>query len=254
MLLALTRPVPRSIESCELTHLDRQPIDLQRAAAQHDSYRSALEELGCTVEELPRLDDMPDSVFVEDTAVVLDELAIITRPGAASRRGETATMAEALGRRRTLVRIEAPATLDGGDVLTIGRQIFVGRSARTSAAGVAQLRDAVAPFGYSVESVALSGCLHLKSAATLIAPDTLLINPAWVEGALFGRLQTISVDPGEPFAANALVVGSIVLYPAAFPETAARMEKRGISLRSIDASELAKAEGGLTCCSILLSG
>jgi dimethylargininase len=241
MLLALTRPVPRSIEWCELTHLERQPIDLQRAIAQHDSYRYALQVLGCSVEELPRLDEMPDSVFVEDTAVVLDEIAILTRPGAASRRGETPTIAEALRHRRTMVRMAAPATLDGGDVLTIGRQIFVGLSARTSAAGIAQLREAVASFGYVVQSVQLSGCLHLKSAVTLIGPDTLLLNPSWVEAAVFGPLQTICVDPSEPFAANALLIGATVLYPSAFPATAARMERRGIRLRFIDASELAKA-------------
>lgn len=252
MLLALTRPVPASIGECELTHLDRQPIDMARAVAQHASYLTALEALGCTIEELPRLDQMPDSVFVEDTAVVLDEIAIVTRPGAISRRGETATVAKALAHHRTVVTIEAPAMLDGGDVLTVGQQIYVGQSGRSNAAGFEQLRSAVARFGYRVDPVPLAGCLHLKSAATLVAPDTVLINPAWVEAGAFGALETMAVDPGEPFASNALLVGSRVLYPAAFTKTAARMEKRGITLRVLEAGELGKAEGGLTCCSILL--
>ncbi len=254
MLIALIRPVPRSIGNCELTHLDRQPIDIARATAQHDSYRNALESLGCSLEVLPALDEMPDSVFVEDTAIVLDEIAIITRPGALSRRAETATIADALALRRRIVAIEAPGTLDGGDVLVAGRQIFAGISGRSNAAGVAQLRDAVAPFGYRIEPAPVSGCLHLKSAATRVGPDTVLLNPEWVERSVFGKLETIVIDRSEPFAANALLVDSTVLYPAAFPETARRMESRGIALKAIDASELAKAEGGLTCCSILFRG
>jgi dimethylargininase len=251
MLIALIRPVPRSIGNCELTHLARQPIDLARARAQHDSYCNALESLGCSLEVLPALDEMPDSVFVEDTAIVLDEIAIITRPGALSRRAETATVAEALSLRRRIVAIAAPGTLDGGDVLVVGRLIIAGMSGRSNAAGVAQLQDAVAPFGYRVEPAPVSGCLHLKSAATRVTPDAILFNPQWVERSVFGKLETIATDPSEPFAANALVVDSTILYPAAFPETARRMESRGLALKVIDASELAKAEGGLTCCSIL---
>jgi dimethylargininase len=252
MLLALTRPVPQSIGDCELTHLDRQSIDMSGAVAQHSAYVEVLKRHGCTIEELPRLDDMPDSVFVEDTAVVLDEIAIITRPGALSRRGETTTVADALAVRRPLARIEAPATLDGGDVLVAGRRIFVGLSGRSNAAGITQLRSLVRPFGYRVDGVDLRDCLHLKSAATLIAPDLLLLNPQWAAPASFGELKTLAIDDTEPFAANALLLGSTLLYPAAFPATAARIEREGLRVETIDASELAKAEGGLTCCSILL--
>ena len=202
---------------------------------------------------LPAEADLPDCVFVEDTAVVVDELAVITRPGAVSRRAETAAVAEVLAQRRPLVRIEAPGTLDGGDVLRVGRRVFVGLTGRTNEDGVAQLRGALAPFGYTVTVVAVEGCLHLKSAVTQVAPDTVLLNRAWVDSSTFAELETIDVDPAEPSAANTLMVDGAALVAAAYPRTAARLAKAGLLLVRLDMSELAKAEGALTCCSILLN-
>ncbi len=195
---------------------------------------------------------MPDAVFVEDTAIVLDEVAVITRPGAASRRPETASIARALEPYRELRFIEAPATIDGGDVLHVGRALFVGLTSRSSKEGIAQLRELVAPFGYSVTGVPVTGCLHLKTAVTQIAPDALLINPAYVDPGAF-NMQYIEVDPSEPFGGNAVLINEKVIYPAAFPRTRRRMEQAGISVRTVDASELAKAEGGVTCCSLLFT-
>ena len=195
MLVALTREVSPSLARCELTHLAREPIDVARAVAQHAAYEAALAGLGCTLVRLRAEPDLPDAVFVEDTAVVLDELAVVTRPGAESRRAETASVARALGSYRTLRRIEPPGTLDGGDVLVAGRRVFVGRSRRSDPAGVAGLRGHLEPLGYAVESVALGDCLHLKSAATLVAPDTLLANPSWTDPGAFRGLAVIEVDP-----------------------------------------------------------
>ena len=251
--IALTREVSPAIGDCELTHLVRQPIDLDRARAQHRSYEEALRGLGCRVERLPAKPELPDAVFVEDTALVVDELAVITRPGAPSRQPETESTSEALAAYRRIAVIPPPGTLDGGDVLRVGHQVFVGRSTRSNGAGVDSVRGILAPFGYTVSSVDLEGCLHLKSAATEVAPGTVLVNPAWVDKAAFGATRLIEVDPEEPFAANALRIGRSVLYPTAFPRTRRRLEDCGLEVVAVDLSELAKAEGAVTCCSIVFS-
>ena len=250
-LIALTRDVSPTLRDCELTHLARERIDLDRARAQHRAYERALAALGCQIERLPAEPDLPDAVFVEDTAVVFDELAVITRPGAASRRPETSSMAVALSAYRRLAAIAAPGTLDGGDVLRLGHQVFVGRSSRSNDAGVEGLRSALQPWDYSVTGVDLHGCLHLKSAATAVGPATLLLNPAWLEPRAFGAPRVIEVDPDEPMAANGLWLGDAVLYGSAFPRTARRLESCGINVVAVDVSELAKAEGAVTCCSIV---
>jgi dimethylargininase len=252
-MLALTREISPAIVSCELTHLDRTPIDLTRARAEHEAYETALRECGCTVQRLPADATMADSVFIEDTAVVLDELAIITRPGAPSRRGEIAAVREALREHRVLRELTAPATLDGGDVLRIGRRLLVGVGPRSNDEGRRQLAALVAPYGYDVEAVPFAGCLHLKTAATLVADDTVVFNPEWVDSAALGVAHAIAVDPAEPFAANAVRLGDVVIYPAEFPRTRAKLEAAGVRVRTVPAGELARAEGGVTCCSLLVS-
>ncbi len=254
MLIALTRPVSPTIGECELTHLEREPIYHARAVEQHSHYEEALTAAGCVVRRLPPLPDFPDSVFVEDTAVVLPELAIRMRPGAESRRPEVESVAEALRRYRPVAFIEAPGTIDGGDVLRIGSTIFVGESGRTDRHGVRQLEELVSPHGYVVKSVPVSGCLHLKSAVTRVAEDLLLINPSWVAPPEFEGLGRIEVHPDEPFAANALLIGGSVIYSQAFVKTAERLELRGIEVRRVEIEELAKAEGAVTCCSIVFEG
>jgi dimethylargininase len=250
-LIALTRPVPESLTRCELTHLSRVPIDLHAARAQHAEYERALEALGCEVRPLPAADDHPDSVFVEDAAIVLDELAIITRPGAISRRGETMAIAAELSRYRRLQWISEPATLDGGDVLRLDRTLYVGVGSRTNEAAVAQLLEIVQPFDYDVRAVRVTACLHLKSAVTELAVDLVLLNPDWVDPTTFANQRQIEVDPLEPAAANVLRIGDTVLCSASYERTRRRIEAVGIRHHSIDGSELAKAEGGLTCCSLI---
>lgn len=248
-MIAITRDVSPSIQNAELTHIDRVRIDYERAAAQHRMYREALVSLGYEVIVLPADPAHPDCVFVEDTAIVLDDLAVITRPGAESRRGETPAIAEALRPYRRLVQIEAPATIDGGDVLVLNDCIYVGMSSRSNASAVEQLR---ALTGREVVPVDVHGALHLKTAITRVSHDTLLVNPEWVDLAPFRSWQLIEVDPAEPFAGNALLLGEVVLYANAFPKTRARLEAHGIEVRTVDADELAKAEGGVTCCSLLV--
>jgi dimethylargininase len=251
-VLALTREVSPAIGDCELTHLTRQPIDFETAARQHQSYERCLTDLGCRVCRLPGGRDLPDAVFIEDTAVVLDEVAVITRPGAPSRRAETAAVAEALRPHRPLVTIESPGTLDGGDVLRVGRSVYAGLSSRSNLDGIRQLAGHLAPFGYGVCMVEVSGVLHLKSAVTEVAERTLLINRDWVRPEAFPGLDLVAVDPSEPFGGNALRVGRTVIYPSNFPRTRSVLEARGIAVHAVDASELAKAEGGVTCCSLIL--
>jgi dimethylargininase len=255
MLIALTRGVSGALARCELTHLAREPIDLERARAQHAEYEAALGRLGACVRRIAGNDSLPDSVFIEDTAVVLDELAVIMRPGAASRRGEVEAVAATLREFRPLAWMREPGTMDGGDVLRVGRTLYVGLSSRTNAAGVEQLRKAVAPFGYAVQGVEVGGCLHLKSAVTEVGEGVLLGNAAWVSPAVFGGAEWIDVDAREVYAANAVRVGGAwgaVIYPEHFPRTAERLERRGIRVERVPCDELAKAEGAVTCCSILL--
>jgi dimethylargininase len=252
MTIALTRDVSPAIAQCELTHLTRTTIDPEIARAQHASYERCLEEAGCKVHRVDTDSEMPDSVFIEDTAVVLDELAVVARPGASSRRAETRAVADAIARYRPVRHLEAPATLDGGDVLRVGRTVFVGRSTRTNHAGVEQLRRILCPLGYEVRMTDVRGCLHLKSAVTAVSDETLLVNPAWVLTAELAGFDLIEVDPSEPFGANALRLSDRVLHGLAFPRTRERLERRGVRVCSVDMSELAKAEGAVTCCSILI--
>ena len=252
-LIALTRGISPAITRCELTHLAREPVDLAAARAQHAAYERCLAELGCDVRRVDSAEEFPDGVFIEDTAVVLDEVAVVTRPGAESRRGEPAAVAEALAAFRPLLHISAPGTLEGGDVLRVGRTLFVGRSTRTNDAGIAQLREHLAPYGYAVRAVPVRGCLHLKTAVTAVADDLLLLNPAWVDAGEFPGFEVIEVDPAEPFAANVVRIGADVIHPAEHTRTRERLERRGIAVRTVPAGELAKAEGGVTCSSLIFN-
>ena len=254
MRIAITRQVSPQIGQCELTHLERQVIDVELARRQHHQYEEALAALGCQVHCLPVEPNLPDSVFVEDTAVVLDEMAIITRPGADSRKPETASIARALEPYRQLYTITAPGTVDGGDVLCLGKTIYVGLSTRSNQPAVDQMMVFLKPYGYIVKGVNVSGCLHLKSAVTQVADNTLLINPEWVEMEIFKGMYFIEVDPSEPYGANALLIGNNIIYPSSYPRTRRRLEDYGLSVKTVDVSELIKAEGAVTCCSLVFKG
>jgi dimethylargininase len=251
VLVALTREVSPSLGNCELVHLPRVTIDVERARLEHDAYERALADAGCAVERLPAGADIPDSVFIEDVAVVFDELAVITRPGAESRRAETAAVAQALGRYRDLHTLAAPATLDGGDVLVVGRTVFVGQSVRTNRDGIEQLGHILDRHDYTVVGVRIAGCLHLKSAATAVGDNLLLINPRWVSRDALPGADFVDVHPDEPYAANALKIGDTVLYACTFARTRERLEREGVIVRTVEVAELAKAEGAVTCCSLV---
>ncbi|NQU49101.1 MAG: dimethylargininase [Planctomycetes bacterium] len=250
--VAITREVSRSIRDCQLTHLARHPIDLERARRQHIGYITALTESGWEVHNLPEEPELPDSVFVEDTAVVLDGLAVLTHPGSESRRPEVKSIATALSTLLPVASISSSAILDGGDVLVAGRRVFVGMSSRSNHAGAAELAELVKPLGYEVEAVTVTSCLHLKSAVTAIDSDTLLINPKWVSPNLFEGYKHVEVHPDESDGANCVDLGGTVLYGDAYPKTKRRIQAAGFDVTAIAMDELAKAEGAATCCSLLI--
>jgi len=250
---ALTQDVSPALARCELTFLEREPIDAARASAQHRAYGDALAALGLDVVRLPADPAFPDSCFVEDVAVVVDEVAVMTSPGAPSRRGELPAVEAALARDRTIARIAPPARLDGGDVMVVGRRVFVGRSPRTDPAGAAALGAALRPYGYEVIAVPVTGALHLKTAVTPLDAGTLLVNPAWLDAAPLAGFDLVPVDPGEPFAANVLSVAGRVIAHSGFPRTLDVLDARGYALLPVDVSEFLKAEAGVTCKSIVYS-
>ncbi len=251
MMFAITRGVSPAIDRCELTHIDREPIDFSRACAQHRQYVEALRGLGIQVLALPVEPDLPDSVFVEDAALVLDECAIMTNPGARSRRPELESIEAALTPYRKILHVQAPGTIDGGDILVVGKTVFVGVTTRSNGNAIGQLTVMLEPLGYEVRPVPVTGCLHLKSGVTQVADDTLLLNPDWVSSAYFPGLNFLEVDPAEPGAANAVLVGGAIIFPTAFPGTLKILKSAGITAVTVDADELAKAEGAVTCCSLL---
>ena len=251
MLTAITRDLNENMGNCELTFLPRVKINAGLALEQHQQYQSALSSLGCEIVTVPTESGLADSVFIEDTAIVLDEIAVMCLPGAESRRAEVAGVGDVLQQYRTLASIQPPGTLDGGDLLRVGKVIYAGLSSRSNRSGIEQLRCIVADYGFSVETVETTKCLHLKSAVSEVAPDTLLINPNWINKSAFANYELIDVDEEEPHAANALRVGSSVIYPSSFPRTMENLAQRGINVTPIDLSELQKAEGAVTCCSLV---
>jgi len=251
MLTAITRAVSSSLENCELSFIERKPIDMEKARAQHHAYEALLAKLGARVVSLPEVKDLPDSMFVEDPAIVLDEVAVICSLGTETRRKERVSLATALERYRKLAHIKLPGTLEGGDVLRIERKIFVGLTQRTNAEGIRQLAVVAAQYGYDLTAVPVTGCLHLKSAVTYLGRNTLLGNREWFHWKRFEGFDWIDVDPAEPHAGNALVLGATVIFPTSFPKTRARIEAKGLRVEPLDISELQKAESGLTCSSLL---
>jgi dimethylargininase len=252
MRLAITRDVSPRFNECEITHIERTPIDVSVARSQHHNYVQAIKEIGFAVLELPSEPNLPDSVFVEDTAIVLPEVALITNPGADSRKPETESVAQALRPYRPLVFIESPGSLDGGDVLVLGKKIFVGLSTRSNTDAVEQMNQLLGNYGYKTQAVETQDCLHLKTAVTRVDGKTLLINRKWVDAESFDGFELIDVDESEPFAGNCLPLGDSIIFPVAFPKTAAKLKQRGYKIKPVVVDELAKAEGAVTCCSLII--
>jgi len=255
MIRAFTRPPSRRLSHCELTYLTAEPIDFDLASVQHRDYENALRWAGADVIRLPRLDPYPDSVFVEDSAIVLDDLVLITRPAMSSRRGEAAEMAADLASYSSLNNMQR-GRLDGGDVLRVGQCLYVGQSTRTDRGGLKELRRQLEPKDWKVKPVSVSACLHLKTAVTLIeakgnGQSTLVLNPDWVDCSQLPDLPRVVADSREPFGANVLAIADRVIVPASSPRTSESLAKQGFNLLEVDIGEFEKAEAGLSCMSLI---
>lgn len=250
MRLALTREVSSSLAACEVTFVERAPIDVGRATLQHHTYTDRLRAHGLTVLRLPARHHLPDAVFVEDPVIVLDDVAVALRSGAPSRRAEVDSIVPVLDAIREVRRIVEPGTVDGGDVLRIGRTLFVGLSTRTNAEGIRQLGAALLPFDYHVVPVPIRDCLHLKSGCTFLGREVIL-NPAWVEPTVFRGYPAVHVPDSEPGAADVLLLEDAILMADSFPRTAELVCTLGHAVETIDVSEFQKAEAGVTCLSVL---
>ena len=226
--------------------------DISLAINQHKKYVSALESLGVEVDVLPPLLGMPDACFVEDTAVVTEEIAVITYPGAASRAGETGSIEVILSQYKTSARIKGEcATIDGGDVLLIGDTFFVGMSARTNKAGMDALASILAPYNrYKFVPVEVSDGLHLKSSVTQIAPDKIFITKELAEQPVFTAYKKVIVPRGEEYAANTLLVNETLIMSEGFPKSIQACKEEGCRVFVLDMSEYRKMDGALTCLSL----
>lgn len=252
-MIALTHIPSPNMQAGERTHVPRATIDFALATAQHAEYCRLLAECGAHAVTLDANVSLPDSTFIEDTAVVLDEVAILAPLGSPSRRPEQAAIEPALEEHRELVRIHLPATIDGGDVLRVGRRLLVGQSSRTNAAGIAALTVIARRHDYRVTPVPLRGCLHLKTACTALPDGHLIVNRAWIDEAALAGFELVDIPPGEPWAANVALIGETVLLAKAHRKTAELIQRLGFAVRTADLSEFAKAEGGTTCLSLLIS-
>jgi len=238
------------IQECELTFIASEPIDFAKAAKQHQNYCTMIEKCGALVIILNDNLLLPDSVFIEDPIIIFDEVAVLTSMGVESRRKELSTLKNFFRQYRYVEQISLPARIEGGDVLKVGRNIFVGRSPRTNDHGILALRNIIKPFGYAVIPVNVTGCLHLKTGCTALDEKTILINPDWIDTTPFVGYTTIETLPDEPFGANILPIGETICMNTAYPKTVERVRSLGYTIEETDISEFVKAEAGLTCMSV----
>ena len=250
-MIAITREPSPQMSACELTFVHRAPIDFGLARQQHAAYCDCLQTLGVEVTRLPTDELLPDCCFVEDMAIVFDEVALVGRPHL-SRLAEQPRIAEELAKHRPLKSFSPAAKIEGGDVLVIGDTVLVGRSSRTNLVGIHQLEQFVKPMGLAVRAVDVTGCLHLKTACTAIDEQTLLINPNWIAADSLSGFQLIEVPAAEPFAANTVPIAGSLLAARSAPDTASLLRSRGRDVITLDISEFQKAEAGLSCLSLLV--
>ncbi len=250
---AVVGSVSRNINQCELTYRQREHIDYFKARAQLNEYSQALRTLNVDVIEAEAVDCYPDCCFVQDTAVVLDEICVIASMGASSRVGEVRSMETVLSRFRRIRRIMPPATLDGGDVIQLGRQIFVGASRRTNARGITRFKELVEPYGYKLTPVDVNGGLHLTTGCGIVNDETVIVNPRWLDADAFKGLRRLQVAEDEPWAANTIRVESTVCVEQHAPKTLDQIQPYISNVLTLDISEFRKAEGSLSCLSLIFN-
>ena len=256
-MIALTRGIPATFAQATTAVPADPPIDVARARTQHDAYRRALRAIGLEVVTLPADDRFPDGCFVEDCAVLAGGVALITRPGAPSRRGEVDAIEDALVRivgDAAVHRMEAPATLDGGDCLRVGRTLFIGASARTNAEGIARATAVFAPHGIRVVAVPMPSrdVLHLKCVCSPLGDDRVLLAEGTLPASTFDGFGVVTIPASEAYAANCLAYDGPAIVAEGFPETLSILRGEGLRVTPLDTSEIHKADGALTCLSILV--
>ncbi|GAB4187974.1 MAG: arginine deiminase family protein [Calditrichia bacterium] len=244
---AILRIPPLTCDQGLTTHYEKN-IDINLLKFQHATYLSTLQSLNIQLEVLPALEKYPDSYFVEDTAIILPELIILTNPGAQERRGEVIHMAPILNKYRSCKSIIAPGTLDGGDIIVAEKKIFAGESNRTNKEGIAQLQKHVQPLGYEVFTIPVKEGLHLKSGANYLGDHIFISTPALSD--FFSEYTVILTEPNEEYSANCLHINGTLLFPEGYPKTAEKCIKEGFRLQLLDVSEIRKMDGGLTCMSL----
>ncbi|MBI4705242.1 MAG: dimethylargininase [Deltaproteobacteria bacterium] len=253
MLVAIVREPGAALPRCDLVHRAREPIDVALAVRQHRAYCARLVELGVRAIALAPESELADAAFVEDVLVVLDEAAVVARPASEARRAEVERVTDAVRPYRRVLHIDAPGTLEGGDVLPVGDVVYLGLSTRTNLEGYRQLERLLLPYGYRIEPVEVARCLHLKTGCSFLGRGTVLVNPNWVALPATGRLERIEVHPDEPYAANALRVGETVLMADSCPRTVQGVRERGFAVVTVEVAELMKAEAGPSCLSVLFA-
>ena len=244
----LRTPGPNFAEGLTTASLGKP--DCRLLLEQHRAYARALSDLGLEIEILEPLPNFPDAYFVEDVAVITSEIAVITRPGALARRGEEEAMVEVLARHRPIARIQSPGTLDGGDVLMVGRTVLVGLSDRTNANGAAQLIGILAPLGFECLTIPVGEGLHFKSSVTWVGGNRLLVSQSFAERPDLSSYDLLVVGPDEEYASNTLLVNGTLITPKGFPDTLAKLKTLGIPVVELDTTEARKMDGGLTCMSL----
>jgi dimethylargininase len=249
--IALTRGISAGIDRCEVSFIDRVAIDLQKMKQQHRAYEEMLRSMGYEVIQIPADDSCPDCCFIEDTALLLDEIAVITYPGSVARRGEVPGVVPTIEKYRKTLRIEPPATLEGGDVLRIGRNLYVGLTQRTNPEGVDALRTLVAPYCYKVTAVPTPGALHMKSVCTAADDRTIVADPRRVDVSPLRDYDMIEIAPEEWMGGDLLPINGTLWMIEGFPKLKSALEARGFNVRTLNMSEFLKAEAGLTCLSLL---
>jgi dimethylargininase len=233
-----------------LTTSEEGPPDFELAERQHRAYVDAMVDLGLEIVELGVLEGFPDAYFVEDTAIVGDTFAVLARPGAIERRGEEETIAAALSEFRTIDRIEAPGTVDGGDILEIGDHYLIGVSDRTNEEGAAQLGRILSAHEKSWQAMAVGSGLHLKSSIAALDDETVLVTAEYVDRPEIARWRKVTTEPGEEYAANCVRVNDALLVAAGYSRTAEKIEAYAQKLVVLDVSEARKMDGGLSCMSL----
>jgi dimethylargininase len=248
---AITRGVSSRIAACQLTYRSREEVNYEKATSQLESYVELLRRWDVDLMPVAASDSYPDCCFVQDTAVVLDEVCVIASMGASTRLGEVSEVEKLLAPFRKVRRIFAPATLDGGDVVQFGKRLFVGLSTRTNARGIAALASIVEAFGYTVVPVSVNGGLHLTTGCGIVNDETVLLNPRWLDASAFKGLRQLHVSEEEPWAANTIRVEDAVCLESEAPSTMDLVGPYAGSIDTLDISEFRKAEGSLSCLSLI---